>query len=80
MRPDAHAGAQHDAVMPHAEHPVAYRMGMSARVGGRNRAITWIVGILCAAVVGALLWLSLPAGPGLLVVVGHLLDGTVPPG
>ncbi|MEJ1088579.1 hypothetical protein WDU99_09650 [Microbacterium sp. Mu-80] len=53
---------------------------MSARVGGRNRAISWIVGILCAAVVAALLWLSLPAGPGLLVVVGHLLDGTVPPG
>ena len=30
------------------------------------------------SVVGALLWLSLPAGPGLLVVIGHLLDGTVP--
>ncbi|WCD93906.1 hypothetical protein [Microbacterium sp. nov. GSS16] len=51
---------------------------MAARVGGRNLAISWIVGLLCAGVVGALLWISLPAGPGLLFVVGHLLDGTVP--
>jgi len=51
---------------------------MGARVAGRNRTITWIVGILCAGIVGALLWLSLPAGPGLLTVVGILLDGTVP--
>lgn len=51
---------------------------MTTRVGGRSLAVSWIVGVLCAAVVGALLWLSLPAGPGLLVVVGHLLDGTVP--
>lgn len=53
-------------------------MHMAARVGGRNLAISWIVGLLCAAVVGALLWISLPAGPGLLFMVGHLLDGTVP--
>ena len=52
---------------------------MAARVGGRNLAISWIGGLLCAGGVGALLWLSLPAGPGLLFVVGHLLDGTVPP-
>ncbi|UNK71609.1 hypothetical protein [Microbacterium sp. H1-D42] len=51
---------------------------MSTRVGGRNLAISWIVGLVCAGIVGALLWLSLPAGPGLLVVVGHVLDGTVP--
>ncbi|MEV8220365.1 hypothetical protein AB0O65_11450 [Microbacterium sp. NPDC077391] len=51
---------------------------MAARVGGRNLAISWIVGALCAGVVTALLWLSLPAGPGLLFVVGQLLDGTVP--
>ena len=57
----------------------AYGESMAARVGGRNLAISWIVGLLCAGVVGALLWLSLPAGPGLLFVVGHLLDGTVPP-
>ncbi|MFD5213227.1 hypothetical protein [Microbacterium sp. NPDC058345] len=51
---------------------------MRARVGGRSPAISWIVGVLCAAVVGALLWLSLPAGPGVLTVIGVLLDGTVP--
>lgn len=55
-----------------------YGVGMSTRVGGRNLAISWVVGLLCAGVVGALLWLSLPAGPGVLVVIGHLLDGTVP--
>jgi hypothetical protein len=51
---------------------------MTTRVGGRSLTASWIVGILCAAVVGALLWLSLPAGPGLLAIVGRLLDGTVP--
>lgn len=56
----------------------AYGEHMAARVGGRNLAISWIVGLLCAAIVGALLWLSLPAGPGLLYMVGHLLNGTVP--
>lgn len=56
----------------------AYGERMAARVGGRNLAISWIVGLLCAAVVGALMWLSLPAGPGLLFMVGHLLDGSVP--
>ncbi|WP_309066769.1 hypothetical protein [Microbacterium sp.] len=51
---------------------------MTARVGGRNPVISWIVGILCAAVVGALLWLSLPAGPGMVALILHLLDGSVP--
>lgn len=56
----------------------AYGDRMTTRVGGRSPAVSWIVGILCAAVVGALLWVSLPAGPGLLAVLGYLLDGTVP--
>lgn len=64
--------------MPGSGRSEAYRVHMAARVGGRNLAISWIVGLLCAAVVGALLWISLPAGPGLLFMVGHLLDGTVP--
>ncbi|MFS2242138.1 hypothetical protein [Microbacterium sp. OR16] len=51
---------------------------MAARVGGRNLATSWIVGLLCAGVVGALLWMSLPAGPGLLYMIGQLIDGTVP--
>lgn len=57
---------------------LAYGMGMSARVGGRNRAITWVVGIMCAGIVAALLWLSMPAGPGFVVVLERLLDSTIP--
>ncbi|BDZ40580.1 hypothetical protein GCM10025863_31940 [Microbacterium suwonense] len=53
----------------------AYGVGMTARVGGRNAAISWIVGLLCAAVVGGLIWLSLPAGPGMLALIGQLLGG-----
>jgi hypothetical protein len=49
---------------------------MAARVGGRNRAISWIVGLLCAGVVGALLWLSLPAGPAMLAILQQMLPGT----
>ena len=64
--------------MPERGPTEAYGEGMTPRVGGRSLVASWTVGILCAGVVGALLWLSLPAGPGLLVVVGHLLDGTVP--
>lgn len=64
--------------MPPRGARASYGVNMAARVGGRNLAISWIVGVLCAAVVAALLWLSLPAGPGLLYMLGHLLDGTVP--
>jgi hypothetical protein len=49
---------------------------MVARVGGRNRVISWIVGLFCAGVVGALLWLSLPAGPGMLAILQQMLPGT----
>ncbi|WP_344819221.1 hypothetical protein [Microbacterium soli] len=48
---------------------------MTARVGGRSTAASWIVGILCAAVIAGLIWLSLPAGPGMLAILGDLLDG-----
>ncbi|MGB3732360.1 hypothetical protein [Microbacterium sp.] len=48
---------------------------MAARVGGRNRAISWIVGLLCAGIVGALLWLALPAGPGMLALLEQMLPG-----
>ncbi|MFD5226472.1 hypothetical protein ACFWHT_12690 [Microbacterium sp. NPDC058342] len=49
---------------------------MRARVGGRNLAISWIAGVLCAGVVGGLVWLSLPAGPSLLAIVGMMLGGS----
>ncbi len=64
--------------MPQPHGVPAYGDDMAARVGGRSVAISWIAGVLCAAVVAVLLWLSLPAGPGLLFMLGHLLDGTVP--
>ncbi|UWF77206.1 MULTISPECIES: hypothetical protein [Microbacterium] len=50
---------------------------MGARIGGRNLVASWIVGVLCAAIVAALLWLALPAGPGLVVVLTALLDSTL---
>ncbi|WP_243229777.1 hypothetical protein [Microbacterium sp. CIAB417] len=49
-----------------------------ARVGGRNPVISWIVGMLCAGVVGALLWLAVPAGPAVLEVVGNGLRQLTP--
>ncbi|MGB4136590.1 MAG: hypothetical protein WA971_08495 [Microbacterium sp.] len=55
-----------------------YRDDMGARVGGRNLAISWIAGVLCAGVVGALLWLALPAGPALMQFVGDGLRNIAP--
>ncbi|MGF6822429.1 xanthosine utilization system XapX-like protein [Microbacterium sp. ZKA21] len=49
-----------------------------ARVGGRNLAMSWIVGILCAGVVGALLWLAIPAGPAVIEMVGDSLRQLTP--
>ncbi|WP_193596826.1 hypothetical protein [Microbacterium sp. YJN-G] len=48
---------------------------MTARADGSDPVARWIVGILCAAVVGGLLWLSLPMGPDLIAVVGSLFGG-----
>jgi hypothetical protein len=42
-----------------------------ARVGGRNAAISWIVGVLCMGVVAGLLWLALPAAPAVVDIVGN---------
>lgn len=49
-----------------------------ARVGGRNLAVSWLVGILCAAVVGALVWLAIPIVPALASLVGDGLRSFVP--
>ena len=51
---------------------------MAARVGGRNLAVSWIVGILCAAVVGALVWFAIPLAPVLVEYVGAMLRGIAP--
>lgn len=42
-------------------------------------AVSWIAGVLCTAVVAALLWLSLPMGPVMVQFVGDTLR-TVAPG
>jgi len=44
-----------------------------ARVGGRNLAISWIVGLLCVGVVGALVWFAVPAGPVLVDMISASL-------
>ncbi|MFC4139592.1 MULTISPECIES: hypothetical protein [unclassified Microbacterium] len=51
---------------------------MSARVGGRNRAIAWVAGFLCACVVAVLLWFAQPAGPALLQLIGESLRNSMP--
>lgn len=47
-----------------------------ARVGGRNSAFAWIVGILCAGVVGVLAWIAAPLMP---VAVQFVADQLNPP-
>lgn len=49
-----------------------------ARIGGRNSAMAWIVGLVCAAVVGALVVLAGPAIPTAFQLVGDTLRGQVP--
>lgn len=44
-----------------------------ARVAGRNLALSWFVGLVCAGIVGALLWLSLPLLPVLAEFAGDAL-------
>ncbi len=44
-----------------------------ARVGGRSLWIAWPMGVICAAVVGALLWLALPGLPGAVEFTGNML-------
>jgi hypothetical protein len=50
-----------------------------ARIGGRNRWIAVPAGVLCAAVVGALLWLSLPMLPVAVAWVGDTLRSATAP-
>lgn len=46
-----------------------------ARVGGRNSALAWTVGLACALVVGGLVWIAAPLVPGLVGFVGGQLGG-----
>ena len=49
-----------------------------ARVAGRNVAIAWIAGVLCAGVVLALVWLSMPMMPVLAAFAGDALRSILP--
>ncbi len=44
-----------------------------ARIGGRNTAIAWFVGVLCAGVVAGLFYLAAPMGPVMLHYVAGVL-------
>lgn len=44
-----------------------------ARIGGRNLWLAWPVGLVCAGVVGALVWLAAPAVPGTILFIGDTL-------
>jgi hypothetical protein len=46
-----------------------------ARVGGRSLWLAWPAGVLCAAVVGVLVWLAAPGVPGAIDFVGSTLRG-----
>ncbi|MEV8249333.1 hypothetical protein AB0O87_00225 [Microbacterium sp. NPDC076768] len=49
-----------------------------ARVAGRNLAMSWFVGIVCAVVVGVLVWLALPLLPVLAELAGEVLRNALP--
>lgn len=51
---------------------------MAARVGGRNLAVSWIVGILCVGVIGVLVWFAIPLAPVLFDYVGAMLRSVAP--
>lgn len=44
-----------------------------ARIGGRNLWLAWPAGLVCAGVVGALVWLAAPAVPGTVRFAGDML-------
>lgn len=39
--------------------------------------MSWAVGILCAAIIGALIWIAVPAAPLFLDGLFSLLDSTI---
>ncbi|MBW8764144.1 MAG: hypothetical protein JF592_16460 [Microbacterium sp.] len=49
-----------------------------ARVGGRNLAISWIAGMLCAGVIVGLVWLALPIVPAMAQFVGEGMRSILP--
>jgi hypothetical protein len=59
-----------------ASAPQTYRGSrglIMARIGGRNLWLAWPVGLVCAGVVGALVWLAVPGVPATIAFVGDTL-------
>ncbi|WP_217177674.1 hypothetical protein [Streptomyces sp. AC495_CC817] len=49
-----------------------------ARIDGRNLAISWIAGVMCAGVILALVWFAIPIMPTMAEFVGESLRNAVP--
>ncbi|WP_156118309.1 hypothetical protein [Microbacterium sp. ZOR0019] len=49
-----------------------------ARVAGRSIAMSWFAGVVCAAIIGTLVWLSLPILPVLAAFAGDALRTALP--
>lgn len=64
-------------VRPAAAAHRSYR-GSMARANGSNMALSWIAGVICIAVVAALLWLAVPMGPVMVQFVGDTLRSVAP--
>lgn len=47
-------------------------------MGGRNLAVSWIAAVLCAGVIGGLLWFALPIVPAIVEFVGGVLRDFMP--
>lgn len=50
-----------------------------ARIGGRNTAFAWLVGLASLAVVAGLVWLAAPMTPVVLAWTGQIVDGALNP-
>lgn len=50
-----------------------------AKIGGRNTAFAWFVGVVSLAVVAGLVWLAAPMTPVVLAWTGGVVDGALNP-
>ncbi|WP_295014790.1 hypothetical protein [uncultured Microbacterium sp.] len=44
-----------------------------AKIGGRNTAIAWFAGVVCAGIVAGLFYLAAPMGPVMVQYFGDVL-------
>lgn len=50
-----------------------------AKIGGRNTAFAWLVGLVSLAVIAGLVWLAAPMTPVVLAWTGGVVDGALNP-